>query len=108
MELQRKLAKTADVVMDGRDIGTVVLPDADVKIYLTASSHTRAKRRYLELLEKGETADIEQIEQDIKERDYRDMHREHSPLRQAEDAVLLDSSGLTIEEVVERILDLCR
>ena len=108
VELQRKLAKTADVVMDGRDIGTVVLPDADVKIYLTASSHTRAKRRYLELLEKGETADIEQIEQDIKERDYRDMHREHSPLRQAEDAVLLDSSGLTIEEVVERILDLCR
>ena len=108
VELQRKLAKTADVVMDGRDIGTVVLPDADVKVYLTASSHTRAKRRYLELLEKGETADIEQIEQDIKERDYRDMHREHSPLRQAEDAVLLDSSGLTIEEVVERILDLCR
>ncbi len=108
VELQRKLAKTADVVMDGRDIGTVVLPDADVKIYLTASSHTRAKRRYLELLEKGETADVEQIEQDIKERDYRDMHREHSPLRQAEDAVLLDSSGLTIEEVVERILDLCR
>lgn len=108
VELQRKLAKTADVVMDGRDIGTVVLPDADVKIYLTASSHTRAKRRYLELIEKGQTADMEQIEQDIIERDYRDMHREHSPLRQAEDAVLLDSSDLTIEEVVERILDLCR
>lgn len=108
VELQRKLAKTADVVMDGRDIGTVVLPDADVKIYLTASTHTRAKRRYLELIEKGQTADMEQIEQDIIERDYRDMHREHSPLRQAEDAVLLDSSDLTIEAVVERILDLCR
>lgn len=108
VELQRKLAKTANVVMDGRDIGTVVLPDADLKIYLTASSHTRAKRRYLELTEKGETADLEQIEQDIIERDDRDMHREHSPLRQAEDAVFLDSSELTIEEVVERILSLCR
>lgn len=108
VELQRKLAKTADVVMDGRDIASVVLPDADVKIYLTASSHTRAKRRYTELIEKGEKADIEKIEQDIIERDYRDMHREHSPLVQVEDAVLIDSSELTIEEVVERILALCR
>lgn len=108
VELQRKLAKTADVVMDGRDIASVVLPDADVKIYLTASSHTRAKRRYTELIEKGEKADIEKIEQDIIERDYRDMHREHSPLVQVEDAVLIDSSELTIEEVVERILALCK
>ncbi len=94
--------------MDGRDIGTVVLPDADVKVYLTASSAARAKRRYLELLEKGEKAELPQIEQDIIDRDYRDMHREHSPLRQAEDAVLVDSSDMTIDEVVERILSLCR
>lgn len=108
VELQQQLAAKADVVMDGRDIGTVVLPDADVKVYLTASSATRAKRRYLELQEKGEEADLAVIEQDIIDRDYRDMHREHSPLRQAEDAVLLDSSDLTIEEVVERITALCR
>ena len=107
VELQQKLAASADVVMDGRDIGTVVLPGADVKVYLTASSATRAKRRYLELQEKGETADLAVIEQDIIDRDYRDMHREHSPLRQAEDAVLVDSSDLTIEEVVERIKSLC-
>ncbi len=108
MELQQRLAATADVVMDGRDIGTVVLPDADVKIYLTASSATRARRRYLELKEKGEEPDLQKIEQDIIDRDYRDMHREHSPLRQAEDAVLLDSSDMTIQEVVERIRELCR
>lgn len=108
VELQRKLAKKADVVMDGRDIGTVVLPDADVKIYLTASSRTRAERRYLELQEKGEEADLSKIEQDIIDRDYRDMHREHSPLCQAEDAVLVDSSHMTIDEVVERIISLCR
>ncbi len=108
VELQQRLAATADVVMDGRDIGTVVLPDADVKIYLTASSATRARRRYLELKEKGEEPDLQKIEQDIIDRDYRDMHREHSPLRQAEDAVLLDSSDMTIQEVVERIRELCR
>ena len=108
VELQQKLAAKADVVMDGRDIGTVVLPNADVKIYLTASSHTRAQRRYLELLEKGEDADMKKIEQDIIERDDRDMHREHSPLRQAEDAVLVDSSDMTVNEVAERILSLCR
>lgn len=108
VELQQKLAAKADVVMDGRDIGTVVLPKADVKIYLTANSHTRARRRYLELLEKGEDADMEKIEQDIIERDDRDMHREHSPLRQAEDAVLVDSSDMSVEEVAERILSLCR
>lgn len=108
VELQQSLAAKADVVMDGRDIGTVVLPNADVKVYLTASAATRAKRRYLELQEKGEKPDLAQIEQDIAERDYRDMHREHSPLRQAEDAVFLDSSDMTIDEVVERIASLCR
>ncbi len=108
VELQQELAAREDVVMDGRDIGTVVLPNADVKVYLTASTHTRAMRRFLELQEKGQTADLEKIEADIADRDYRDMHRETSPLRQAEDAVLVDSSEMTIEQVVERILSLCR
>lgn len=106
VELQQALAKKADVVMDGRDIGTVVLPHADVKVYLTASSRTRAQRRFLELAQKGVEADLDQIEKDIIERDYRDMHREHSPLRQAEDAVLVDSSDMTIDEVVEKIIAL--
>ncbi len=101
--LQQKLAKTTDVIMDGRDIGTCVLPDAQVKIYLTASVETRAKRRYMELMEKGEPADLEKIAADIKERDHRDMHREMSPLRQAEDAVLVDSSDMSIVEVVSAI-----
>lgn len=101
--LQQKLAKTADVIMDGRDIGTCVLPDAQVKIYLTASVETRAKRRFDELVEKGESPDLAMIEKDIKERDYRDMNRETSPLRQAEDAVLVDSSEMTIDEVVAAI-----
>ena len=108
VELQQELAAKEDVVMDGRDIGTVVLPNADVKVYLTASTHTRAMRRFLELQEKGQAADLEKIEADIADRDYRDMHRETSPLRQAEDAVLVDSSEMTIEQVVERILSLCR
>ena len=106
VELQQALAKKTDVVMDGRDIGTVVLPDADVKVYLTASSRTRAQRRFLELQQKGMEADLEQIEKDIIDRDYRDMNREHSPLRQAEDAVLVDSSDMTIDEVVEKIITL--
>ena len=101
--LQQRLAKTTDVIMDGRDIGTCVLPDAQVKIYLTASVETRAKRRYMELMEKGEPADLEKIATDIKERDHRDMHREMSPLRQAEDAVLVDSSDMSIVEVVSAI-----
>ena len=106
--LQQKLAKTADVIMDGRDIGTCVLPDALVKIYLTASVETRAKRRYDELVEKGEPADLTKIEEDIKERDYRDMHREMSPLRQADDAVLVDSSDMSIEQVVSAILGIVK
>lgn len=101
--LQQKLAKTTDVIMDGRDIGTCVLPDAQVKIYLTASVQTRAERRYKELVEKGESADLGKIASDIEERDYRDMHREMSPLRQAEDAVLVDSSDMNIDEVVSAI-----
>ena len=104
VELQRQLAKTSDVVMDGRDIGTTVLPDAFVKIYLTASSDARAKRRYDELTAKGETCDLVKIRQDIEDRDYRDMHRETSPLKQAEDAVLLDSSDMTLKEVVDAIV----
>lgn len=108
VELQRKLAARENVIMDGRDIGTYVLPDADVKIYLTASSRTRANRRYLELREKGADCDLDEIEKDIIERDSRDMNREFAPLRQAEDAVLVDSSDMTIDEVVERIISLCR
>ena len=100
VELQRQLAAKENVIMDGRDIGTVVLPNANVKIYLTASSAVRAKRRFDELTAKGVECDIDAIEKDIIDRDYRDMHRETSPLRQAEDAVLLDSSDLDIDGVV--------
>lgn len=105
--LQKELAKTNNVVMDGRDIGTCVLPDADVKIYLTASSKVRAKRRFDELCAKGMSCDIEQIEADIIKRDEQDMTRKVAPLKQAEDAVLLDSSHMTIDEVAGAILDLC-
>lgn len=108
LDLQRDLARTQDVIMDGRDIGTCVLPDADVKVYLTASVETRAKRRYDELTAKGEACDLDEIARDIKERDERDMNRETAPLRQAEDAVLVDSSDMTIEEVVKEIAGLCR
>lgn len=107
VELQQKLAQREDVVMDGRDIGTCVLPNADLKIYLTASSDVRAKRRYEEMIAKGEECDIDVIKKDIEERDYRDMHRDISPLKQAEDAHLVDSSDMTIEEVISRILELC-
>ena len=103
VELQRKLAESTDVIMDGRDIGTCVLPKAQVKIYLTASSETRAQRRYDELTAKGVFCDFDEIEKDIIDRDYRDMHRETSPLKQAEDAVLVDSSEMDIDEVVEAI-----
>ena len=104
LDLQRNMAKDYDVVMDGRDIGTNVLPDAEVKIYLTASSKERAKRRYKELVEKGETADFDKIEADIIERDNRDMNRAIAPLKQAEDAVLVDSSDMSIAQVVDTIL----
>lgn len=104
LELQRELARNNNVVMDGRDIGTNVLPDAQVKIYLTASSRERATRRYNELLEKGENADLDKIEADIIDRDNRDMNRDIAPLKQAEDAVYIDSSDMSIEEVVDNII----
>lgn len=106
--LQQKLASEKDVVMDGRDIGTVVLPNSRCKIFLTASSAVRAKRRYDELVAKGESCDLEKIEADIIERDQRDSTREHSPLRQAEDAVLIDSSDMSIEEVRDAIMDVAK
>lgn len=106
VELQRVLASKENVVMDGRDIGTCVLPHADVKIYLTASARTRALRRCKELEEKGIACVLEEIEADINDRDYRDMHRDISPLKQAEDAVLLDSSNMNIAEVKEEIIRL--
>ena len=108
LELQRNLAARENVVMDGRDIGTNILPNADTKIYLTASVDTRANRRFLELQEKGVDCNLEEIARDIEERDYRDMHREIAPLRQAEDAGYVDSSNLSIEEVVETILSHCK
>lgn len=104
VELQQKLAAKKDVVMDGRDIGTVVLPHAQCKIFLTASVEVRAKRRYLELVEKGTAADLAEIEKEIRERDERDMTRAVSPLKQADDAVLVDTSTLTIDEVTAEIL----
>lgn len=108
LQLQQQLAETNDVVMDGRDIGTKVLPNADVKVYLTASVECRAKRRFDELKAKGEECDLAKIAQDIKERDHRDMTREVSPLKKAEDAVEIDSSEMGIEEVTDAILALCR
>lgn len=104
VELQQALAGKQNVVMDGRDIGTVVLPRAQVKIYLTASVDVRAGRRYQEILQKGETADLKDIKRGIAERDRRDMTREISPLRQADDAILVDTSDLSIEEVTDKIL----
>ena len=103
---QQRIAQDGAIIMDGRDIGTVVLPHAQVKIYLTASSMVRAKRRYDELTAKGETCDLVKIRQDIEDRDYRDMHRETSPLKQAADAVLVDTSDMTIEQVIDRIVEL--
>ena len=104
VELQRKLGTNYDVIMDGRDIGTCVLKDAPVKIYLTASSRTRAERRYKELTEKGVDCNLDDIEKDIIDRDYRDMNREISPLKQAEDAILVDSSNMGIDEVVNELV----
>lgn len=107
--LQRKLAKKENVIMDGRDIGTVVLPNADLKIYLSAGSKVRAKRRYLELIEKGfdrAALDEKAIENEIIKRDKADMNREISPLKKAEDAYCLDTSDMTFDEVVSKILDM--
>lgn len=108
LELQREMARTNDVVMDGRDIGTHILPNANVKVYLTASVEERARRRFVELQEKGVACDLNEIAHDIAERDHRDMNREIAPLKQAEDAVLVDSSNMTIDEVVQAIISLCK
>ena len=108
VSLQREMAKGESVVMDGRDIGTVVLPDATLKVYQVASVESRAKRRYLEELSKGKEASLDEIQKDIERRDYIDSHREHSPLRKAEDAILLDTSDLTIQEEIDAILSLFR
>ena len=108
LDLQRDLAAKEDVLMDGRDIGTNILPHAQLKIYLTASVETRAKRRVLEQQDKGDTHTLEEIEEEIRDRDQRDMSREIAPLRQAEDAILVDSSDLSIDEVVERIKECYR
>lgn len=106
LQLQRSMAQEHDVLMDGRDIGTLILPDAQLKIFLTASPQARARRRFLELQAKGVQACLEEIEREMEERDYRDTHRETAPLRQAEDAVLVDTSDMTVEEVVAKILEL--
>ena len=106
--LQKSLAAKSDCIMDGRDIGTCVLPRAELKIYLTASSQVRARRRYDELRAKGESCDLNKIKADIEDRDYRDMHREESPLRQADDAVVVDTSDKTVEEVIASVTELCR
>ncbi len=108
LDLQRGIAAENDVIMDGRDIGTNILPNAELKIYLTASVDVRAKRRYDELVEKGETPDLETIKKDIEQRDYQDMNREIAPLRQAEDAVLVDTSEMGIDEVVDCIIELVK
>ncbi len=106
--IQKDIGEKNSIVMDGRDIGTVVLPNADVKIYLTASSKVRAQRRYDELVAKGQDADIDKIEDDIIARDHQDMTREVSPLKKADDAVEIDSSYMTIEEVADKILSLIK
>ena len=106
--MQQKIAKDGGYILDGRDIGTVVLKDAPVKIYMVASAEARAQRRYLQNIEKGLDANLEEILEDIKKRDYQDSHREHSPLKKADDAVLVDSSDLTIDEVVELIMNIIK
>ena len=103
LDLQRNLAAQNDVIMDGRDIGTTILPDADVKVYLTASVECRAKRRYDELIAKGESHELKKIEEDIRQRDHQDMTREISPLKKADDAIEVDSSEMSIDEVVSTI-----
>lgn len=108
LELQRSVAREQPVVMDGRDIGTVVLPDAETKVYLTARAKVRAMRRFRELIARNEPSDLLEIEKEMDERDYRDLHRKTAPLKKAEDAVLIDSSDMTKEEVVQKILALVR
>ena len=104
--IQRDLAKKNSVIMDGRDIGTVVLPDSELKIYLVASDDIRAERRYKELIEKGQNVTLENIKKELIERDYRDMHRDNSPLKKAEDAIEVDTSNMNVEEVVNTIYEM--
>ena len=108
LEMQRKLAREHDVIMDGRDIGTVVLPQADLKIFLTATAQDRARRRYEELLERGQQVDREQVLREVMERDERDIHRQTAPLRQAEDAVAVDTTGNSLEESYQLLLEVIR
>ncbi len=105
-ELSKYLASTRDVVMEGRDIGTAVIPDAEVKIFMTADPLVRAKRRYDQLIEQGKEADLDKIAEEIKERDYQDSHRELNPLKQAEDAVFLDTTNMTIEENIDAVANI--
>ena len=105
-EVSRRLASTKDVVMEGRDIGTAVIPDAEVKIFMTADSSVRAMRRYKQLLEQGKPADLDEIKEDIEKRDYQDSHREINPLKQAEDAVFMDTSDMSIEENIDAVCEL--
>ena len=106
--MQREIAEKNNVIMDGRDIGTVVLPNAQVKIFLTAAAEVRAKRRYDELVKKGESVTFEETLKDVNERDYRDMHRETAPLKRADDAVLADTSSLDFEQSVELVCGIVR
>lgn len=106
--LQKDIAKNNDVIMDGRDIGTVVLPNADVKIYLTATSQDRAKRRYDQLLSQGISVDFDNLVKEIEQRDYSDMNREISPLRKADDAILVDTTGNTLEESISLLTEIIR
>lgn len=105
VQLQREMAESKSIVMDGRDIGTNVLPDADLKFFLSADPSERARRRHLELLEKGQTSSLEEIQKEIEERDDKDIHRDLDPLRKAGDAIEIDTTGLTIQQTIQRILD---
>lgn len=105
-EVSKRLAATKNVVMEGRDIGTAVIPDAEVKIFMTADPAVRAKRRYDQLIEQGKSANLEEIKEEIEKRDYQDSHREINPLKQAEDAVFLDTSEMSIEENIDAVCDI--
>lgn len=106
VEMQKAIAQKMDCILDGRDIGTCVLPDAKFKFFITASSEVRAKRRYLELIERGEKVDFDNLLKEIETRDYNDSHREFSPLKQADDAILIDTSDMTIEQVIECVSEI--
>ena len=108
LALQRQIAKENDIIMDGRDIGTCILPNADVKIFLTAPPEERARRRHIELVAKGEEKTYDEVLADIKERDYRDTHRDIAPLKKADDAVYLDTSNMTIEEAAAKVVELAK